>query len=77
MALFGNEFRRDVRDAEAAIVKLNRQVTEAIATGHRPDALQAKIRSISESRNFVLARLRRIDEAEMRVKRVIENWTLH
>jgi hypothetical protein len=61
MSLFTRALRGHVRDAEAAIVTLNRQVTEAMACGRPTDELLGQIRAISESRNFILARLRRLE----------------
>jgi hypothetical protein len=64
MGLLAEALRGHVRDAEAAIATLDRQVTEAIAAGRPVDGLRAEIRAISESRNFLLARLRRLDSPE-------------
>jgi hypothetical protein len=64
MGLLADALRSHVRDAEAAIATLDRQVEEAIAAGHPTDGLRAEIRAISESRNFLLARLRRLDPAQ-------------
>ena len=64
MGLLKDTLRGHVRDTESAIVTLNRQVTEASAAGRPTDGLRAQIRTISETRNFILARLRRLDGAE-------------
>jgi hypothetical protein len=64
MSLFTRALRGHVRDAEAAIVTLNRQAAEAMACGRPADELLAQIRAISESRNFILARLRRLEGSE-------------
>jgi hypothetical protein len=64
MGILTDALRGHVRDAEAALATLNRQVTEAIAARRRTDGLLAEIRAISESRNFLLARLRRLDPAK-------------
>jgi len=63
MGLLVEALRGHVRDADAAIATLNRQVMEARAAGQRTDELLADIRAISENRNFILARLRRLDAA--------------
>lgn len=64
MGLLAAALLGHVRDADAAIVTLNRQVKEAITAGRRTDGLLAEIRAISENRNFLLARLRRLSSAE-------------
>jgi hypothetical protein len=64
MSLLTNALRDHIRDSEAAIATLNRQLVSAIATGHPTHELRAEIRAISERRNFILARLNRLSGAE-------------
>jgi hypothetical protein len=64
MGLLADDLRGHVRDAEAVIATLNRKLAEALAAGRPTAGLVAEIRAISESRNFILARLRRLHTAE-------------
>lgn len=68
MGLLADGLRGHVRDADAAIATLNRLVTEAIAAGRPTAGLLAEIRAISESRNFIVARLRRLDGTKPQVR---------